>query len=76
MANYKKYWTFTVEGQGAFPNDMLRYDRCCPCEQEDVHWMEGTDRRSAKMISYARPPEPARWNSFGWTVDLLKEHRA
>jgi hypothetical protein len=76
MANYKKYWTFTVEGRGEFPLDMLRYDRCCPDCQEDVHWMMGTNQRSAQMISHVGPPTAARWVSFGWTVDLLKEHRA
>lgn len=28
---------FTVVGHGAFPIDMLRYDRCCPQEQVDVN---------------------------------------
>jgi len=76
MTNFKKYWTFTVEGRGAFPTDMLRYDRCCPYAQEDVSWMEGLEPRSVKLISHVGPPEQARWNSFGWSVDLLKEHRA
>jgi hypothetical protein len=76
MANYKKYWTFTVEGRGHFPIDMLRYDRCCPYEQEDVQWMSGTNQRSAKMISHMGPPTVDRWKSFSWDVDLLKEHKA
>lgn len=74
--NYKKYWTFTVEGSGAFPTDMLRYDRCCPHRQEDVHWMSGKEMRSVELISHVGPPQAERWASFGWSVDLLKEHRA
>jgi hypothetical protein len=65
-------FTFVVEGTGSFPVDMLRYDRCCPYEQEDTDWafaQEGT--RSAKMICYNGKPTPARWNSFGWSVDMV-----
>src|SRR4051812_9610916 len=68
----KKVYTFVVEGRGAFPTDMLRYDRCTPYAQEDVHWMEGTANRSVKMVS-DREPTPARWLSFGWSVDLIKK---
>lgn len=28
--------TFQVSGRGAFPMDMLRYDRCCPVRPDDV----------------------------------------
>ena len=28
--------TFTVEGHGYFPMDMLRYDSCCPVRPDDV----------------------------------------
>ena len=73
-----RYWTFVVEGSGAFPVDMLRYDRCCPYEQEDVSWcfLSGNANRSAKMVSWVGPPEAARWNSFGWTVDMVREYRS
>jgi hypothetical protein len=71
----KKFWTFVVEGQGAFPTDMLRYDRCTPYQQEDVHWMTGTAPRSAMMVSHVGEPTPARWASFGWTVDMIKVHK-
>jgi hypothetical protein len=73
MTHPRPYWTFVVEGDGAFPTDMLRYDRCTPYQQEDVHWMEGTDHRSAMMMSY-REPTKERWLSFGWSVDLIKRH--
>ena len=78
MSNYKKYWTFVVEGQGEFPVDMLRYDRCCPYQQEDVSWcfLSGKNKRSAMMISHAKPPQVERWNSFGWSVDMVKENKA
>jgi hypothetical protein len=68
-----KHWTFVVEGSGHFPMDMLRYDRCCPFDWKDVHWMEGTNKRSVMMISHVGPPTDARWNSFGWTVDMVKK---
>lgn len=71
----KKYWTFVVEGEGAFPLDMLWYDRCRPYQQGDTHWMLGNGRRSAMMVSSTKPPTPERWASFGWTVDMVKEHR-
>jgi hypothetical protein len=76
VSNFKKYWTFVVEGRGSFPIDMLRYDRCTPYEQEDVHWMEGTVQRSCKLVSHVAPPTKERWNSFGWSVDMVKEYRA
>ena len=69
------YWTFVVEGSGKFPLDMLRYDRCCPFQQEDVNWMESEGRRSAMMLSYKGPPTVERWRSFGWTVDLIKKDK-
>ena len=76
MANYKKYWTFVVEGSGAFPMDMLRYDHCCPYQQEDVHWISGgPGNRSVKLVSYVGTPTPERWRSFGWSVDMVQEHR-
>lgn len=70
-----KHWTFVVEGQGSFPMDMLRYDRCTPYQSEDVHWMEGKAHRSAMMVSHVGPPTPERWQSFGWSVDMVKLHR-
>jgi hypothetical protein len=68
---------FTVEGSGEFPDDMLRYDRCYPAEQEDIFWMNGKGKRSVRMSMIAKyknaKPTIARWNSFGWSVDLIKE---
>lgn len=72
----KKYWTFVVEGRGHFPTDMLRRDRCCPYQQEDVGWMDGTHMRSVKLISHVGPPNVERWGSFDWSVDLIKEEKA
>jgi hypothetical protein len=70
----QRTYTFVVEGAGQFPVDMLRYDRCSPYASEDVHWCfaSGTNRRSAMMVAH-QPPTVARWASFGWTVDMVKE---
>jgi hypothetical protein len=68
-----KMFKFVVEGTGHFPVDMLRYDRCTPCDSEDVNWcftVEG--KRSAMMIS-SQHPTVARWNSFGWSVDMIRK---
>ena len=67
--------TFNVRGQGQFPTDMLRYDRCVPNSQTSVADMESTCTREVSLIMYTNTeqlesPTVARWNSFGWEVDL------
>lgn len=76
----KVLYTYTVEGTGEFPFDMLRYDSASPASQEAVfklalghyasmervrEWMQ--TRRQVEMQSYW-PPTVARWASFGWKV--------
>ena len=66
---------FTVFGEGVFPVDMLRYDRCVPDTQEDVAlaFTARRDRRHVRLIGYAErgreaQPTGGRWLSFGWGV--------
>jgi len=76
--------TFTVEGTGNFPLDMLRYDSCYPSGTTDVWRIEEngdtTTRRWWRRIELAHTdgrkrwgPTTARWESFGWRV-LCCEH--
>lgn len=68
----------TVEGKGAFPIDMLRYDDCTPAREIDA----GKISRSVDLVAWKDPVQvnlhrfsvdgkratAARWESFGWTV--------
>lgn len=62
--------TFTVTGSGAFPLDMLRYDRCWPKhEAQTSRLLPQHDRREVVMEGL-RAPTVARWASFGWTAEV------
>lgn len=75
-----KLWrcTFTVQGQFAFPIDMLRYDSCYPDSQQDVTAIiESGDPvdRATRQVTLVRIGETRkeaeritrqRWESFGW----------
>lgn len=76
-------YTFTVEGSGLFPFDMLRYDYCWP-------YSEGHDspkiaahpctsdaglRRVVLQTQNALDPTVGRWESFGWRFIGLGELR-
>lgn len=82
MARYRQ--TFVVEGTGTFPYDMLRYDHCWPALEiestlldsnqlfRDENWFK-TPRRiklARETESKVNLPTVARWQSFGWKVDL------
>lgn len=63
---------FTVEGEGTFPFDMLRYDSACPATEADS---AAIDRRGIRRINLRRftlerrrEGNKARWESFGWTI--------
>lgn len=72
--------TFTVEGKGPFPIDMLRYDGVVPSSETDSARIERSltgEGSSHKSISLTKPngysywiPTGNRWKSFGWTVKL------
>lgn len=70
---------FSVKGFGFFPLDMLRYDSCFPDTQEDVEKIDNSNMevsgrsRTVKLrrnIPRRIQPSIARWNSFGWGVDM------
>lgn len=74
-SKHRRIWG-VVRGVGAFPTDMLRFDRCYPATQSDAVTIdEGTSLRFV-MIQADRDPgqqgfTPMRWISFGW--ELLTE---
>jgi len=84
---YTRFAKVTPKGplarHGAFPVDMLRYDRCCPCREVDsarimatfdggAHLPGDGDRGVVVTKLTARKTEPAwtvaRWASFGWEL--------
>jgi hypothetical protein len=72
-----KYTTYTVEGCGEFPFDMLRYDASYPTTSSDANSIPipdagPTTRRSVSLThasdSRIWGPTLGRWESFGWRV--------
>ena len=69
---------FIVKGRGEFPLDMLRYDSCCPGEQEDISQLimafqpDSQERivglRRFYPVGGIKLPTEGRWRSFGWEV--------
>jgi hypothetical protein len=60
---------FTVEGRGAFPLDMLRYDNCWPSTGQDVVNMESRELRKIRLSTVGpSSPTVGRWESFMWYV--------
>lgn len=65
---------FTVEGDGRFPLDMLRYDACWPHWERDALAAQSTGdhdaaRRCVVLETHrVEAPTVARWASFGWRV--------
>ena len=64
--------SFSVNGGGYFPTDMLRYDRCSPSTQTDVEKMDDRqNHRTVELITRDTKdwsPTADRWRSFGWEV--------
>lgn len=67
--------TFTVEGYGAFPLDMLRYDSAWPVDTSDAREIEasiaveGAGRWTVRLNSADRhAPTIGRWESFNCRV--------
>lgn len=67
-------FTFTVEGIGAFPIDMLRHDSCWPHSETDsgkiLKSFEPRFReyQSIRVVRRGTDPTVGRWESFGWRV--------
>jgi hypothetical protein len=72
--------TFIVQGRGAFPMDMLRYDHCYPADTGGAQLIAesweaprpGSQDRAVTLMATTThktwEPTKARWNSFGWGV--------
>ena len=68
--------TFTVEGSGWFPLDMLRYDCCFPLHESEIGRLSNVEPmgefRSVELQRYveikADQPTQGLWQSFGWSV--------
>lgn len=67
-------YCFTVEGNGPFPIDMIRHDRCWPASQEQVTALAPHSRsilygepRRVELRSHSEPNE-GRWRSFQWQI--------
>lgn len=74
--------TFTVEGTGNFPYDMLRYDRCYPASGNQSNELSDnplprpddylTKSRQVQLrrLAHFKGDRPTidRWKSFGWVV--------
>lgn len=69
--------TFTVEGTGSFPTDMLRYDQCWPTNEShdskaiansfSEHNIGAPWKIGLTTVGLAAPTVD-RWASFGWKV--------
>ena len=61
---------YVVEGRGAFPLDMLRYDSSTPTTAQDGDLArEGLRRRRVALTTCdRRAPTIRRWESFAWRV--------
>lgn len=68
MNTIKQGHTFTVEGRGEFPEDMLRYDECAPLNYADTRAMKQRGLRMVTLTGRKHTPTFARWESFGWKV--------
>lgn len=67
--------TFTVQGTGRFPVDMLRHDVCVPATETDSHLIvrsyvspEKPRRVTLALRGHITAPTRGRWESFGWSV--------
>lgn len=68
-----KIASFTVQGRGRFPVDMLRYDSAWPrdgASAESILVSEDGEARKVRLnlVPGYTYPTRARWSSFGWTV--------
>lgn len=77
MAKAKTEFRMTrikVQGAGHFPIDMLRYDSCVPCRQDDIERMGDYETLFNRTIELCRfsmdgsKGRAERWASFGWKV--------
>lgn len=68
---YSKYgWELVVKGQGNFPHDMLRYDKCYPVYETDTGKMHSHNSESVEITLHTQRQTitPRRWESFCWKI--------
>jgi len=78
MAALTHMTIFTATGRGPFPSDMLRYDSCFPMDENEIHFLTTKLDAGTRTVRLATNHEgathwlkPARWKSFGWTINIL-----
>lgn len=60
---------FVVEGSGAFPFDMLRYDQCWPRDGAGSTVLPMMHRRRVVLVSdWFEAPSARRWEASAWQV--------
>jgi hypothetical protein len=70
-----------VQGVGAFPIDMLRYDHCAPLnfdpETLQINPLMGFDTPVVARASDRKDPDwtHERWRSFTWDVEPMRTER-
>jgi hypothetical protein len=81
--NVANTFTFTVEGEGLFPVDMLRVDQCWPYERLDdlaiqIHPLATRAiamRRIVLATHHRYSPTREAWKRLGWHVVGFGVHR-
>lgn len=80
ISGYLQY--FTVEGEGDFPLDMLRYDNAWPELESEIYKLTPAlaerygQPRTVKLVRFAfnrEGPTEARWKRFAWKVLKVEE---
>jgi hypothetical protein len=66
---------FIVRGRGPFPHDMLRYDDAWALTGVDDPNVAGWKQpwRSVVCATSTRACPTARWQSFGWSVEITEK---
>lgn len=63
---------FKVQGKGAFPIDMLRYDYCYPHSEEDSRKVFLKGIRTIELVRRidreGTVPAAGHWLSYGWKI--------
>ena len=76
MSTARSLTQFTVQGNRAFPLDMLRHDQCWPADTgsaftvglSQTHAPESPGMHKITLHTWSVGITPERWKSFGWTV--------
>ena len=65
---------FYARGNGHFPLDMLRYDKCYPLKEGEAkelgNWVPET--RAIRLETSGTHITRGRWKSFGWIISKVE----